>query len=131
MTTVIPPGLDHGNAWFWEAVADHRLCVQRCSDCGTLRYPPGPMCASCQSLAWEAHEVSGRGTVHTWLVSHHPNDPEGDGRIVVLVDLEEGIRIVSNVVDATRDEMAHDIPIELTFRTYGEVTLPQFTLVRS
>ena len=130
MTTPIPPGIDHGNQWFWDGVNEHRLLVQRCSRCGTLRYPSGPMCANCQSLEWEPHEVTGRGTVYAWLVSHHPNDPEGDGRIVVLVDLDEGLRLVSNVVDADITEIDHDVPLQLTFRTYGDVTLPQFEVVR-
>ena len=130
MRTVIPPGIDHGNQWFWEGVARHELLVQRCASCATLRYPSTPMCAHCQSLEWEAQPVAGRGTVHTWIVSHHPNDNDETGRIVVLVHLEEGLRMVSNVVDADPAELDHELPLQLTFRTYGDVTLPQFELVR-
>ena len=129
MQPVIPPTVDRGNMWFWDGVRAHRLLVQRCTSCGVVRYPDAPMCGSCRSLGWEPHPVTGRGTVHTWIVSHHPNQHDG-GRIVVLVDLEEGIRMVSNIVDADPDEIDHDLPLELTFRTYGDVTLPQFTLVR-
>ena len=129
MQSVIPPGIDRGNDWFWAGVAEHRLLIQRCAACGTLRYPESPMCSACQSIEWDTQQAIGRGRVHTWIVAQHPSHP-GDGRIVALVDLEEGLRMVSNVVDFDPDEMDHDLPLELTFRTYGDVTLPQFTVVR-
>jgi uncharacterized protein len=126
---VIRPGIDRGNEWFWEGVGEHRLLIQRCSSCGTLRYPDAPMCGVCQSLEWDTQEAGGRGSVHSWVVSHHPSRYD-ESRIVVLVDLQEGVRIVSNIVDAEVDELRHDLPLELTFRTYGDVTLPQFVIVR-
>jgi len=126
---VIQPSIDRSNDWFWEGVNEHHLLIQRCSSCGNLRYPAAPMCGACQSLEWDTQEATGRGRIHSWIVSHHPTG-QGDSRIVVLVDLEEGVRIVSNVVDAEYDEMDHELPLELTFRTYDDVTLPQFLLVR-
>lgn len=129
-SSVIAPGIDRGTAWFWEGVAAHRLLLQRCASCGTLRGQALPMCASCQSLEWDTQEASGRGTVHTWLVSQHPSDP-GEWRIVALIDLEEGLRIVSNIVDAEPSDVAIGAPVELTFRTYGDVTLHQFVLAGS
>lgn len=129
MPAVIPPGIDHGNAWFWDGVREGRLLVQRCASCGTLRYPNAPMCGRCQSFEWDTQASTGRGTVRTWLVSRHPNGEE-EGRIVVLVDLEEGVRMVSNIVDFDPAEVEEDLPLQLTFRTYGDVVLPQFVVVR-
>jgi uncharacterized protein len=126
---VIRPGIDPANSWFWEGVNGGRLLIQRCTPCGTLRYPDAPMCGVCQSLEWDSQEASGRGRIHSWIVSHHPSRQD-ESRIVVLVDLEEGVRIVSNVVDVEIDELHQDLPLELTFRTYGDVTLPQFLVVR-
>ena len=125
---VIPPGVDRSNDWFWAGVAEGQLLVQRCRGCGALRTPIAPMCGRCQSLEWEAVPAGGRGTIVSWIVSHHPTQADAAPRIVVLVDLEEGVRVVSNVVDADPDGMANDAPVELTFRTYGDVTLPQFRL---
>jgi uncharacterized OB-fold protein len=85
--------------FFWEGVDRGELLAQVCLDCGTLRHPPSPRCARCRSAAWEARALSGRGSIHTWIVSRHPSQPDPDPRVVVLVDLEEGIRLVSNLVD--------------------------------
>jgi uncharacterized OB-fold protein len=96
VTRPIPPVVDRGNQWFWDGVAEHRLLIQRCASCGTLRHPAGPMCGRCQSLDWDVQEAAGGGTVVTWIVSRHPSDPEAEPRTVVLVDLDEGVRIMSN-----------------------------------
>jgi uncharacterized OB-fold protein len=130
MAEVIRPGVDQGNAWFWDGVAQHRFLLQRCTDCGMLRYPAAPMCGACQSLGWDAHEASGRGTVHTWIVSHHPTEDDPEPRIVALVELEEGVRVVSNIVGSDPIEVDNELPVELTFVRYDDVTLPQFQLVR-
>lgn len=123
MTRPIPPVIDRGNQWFWEGVAERRLLIQRCASCGTLRNPAGPMCGRCQSLDWDVQEAAGGGTVVTWIVSRHPSDPEAEPRTVVLVDLDEGVRFVANAVDGP---VANGDRVALTWRTYGDVTLPQF-----
>ena len=130
MPAVIEPAIDHDNRWFWAGVADGKLLLPRCAGCGRLRRPGVPMCGTCHSTATETQEASGRGTVHAWILSQHPTEPDAEPRLVVLVDLEEGIRFVSNLVDADPDEVTNDAPVELCFRTYGDVTLPQFRLAR-
>lgn len=130
MPAVIPPGIDRDNEWFWAGVAEGRLLLQRCASCGLLRRHGVPMCGACHSVTSDTQEASGRGTVHSWIVSHHPTEPDAEPRIVVLVELEEGLRLVSNLVDAEAGEVANDAPVEVCFRTYGDVTLPQFRLVR-
>ena len=128
---MIRPGIDRGNQWFWDGVDRHQLLIQRCASCGTLRMPPAPMCGACQSLDWEAHPAAGRGTIHSWIVSQHPTETDAVPRIVVLVELEEGVRVVSNVIDADPAEVDNELPVELALATYDDVTLPQFRLVRS
>jgi uncharacterized OB-fold protein len=127
---VIPPTLDRGNAWFWDGVAQRKLLLERCGGCGLLRRHGVPMCGACHSTAVETQEASGRGTIHTWIVSKHPTEADADDRIVVLVELEEGLRLVSNLVGASPDEVENEQAVELCFETYGDVTLPQFRLVR-
>jgi uncharacterized OB-fold protein len=127
---VIPPTVDRGNDWFWEGVADRKLLLQRCAGCGLLRRHGSPMCGSCHSVQSDTQESTGRGTIHSWIVSKHPTEPDADDRIVVLVELEEGIRLVSNLVGADPVEVTNEAPVELCFETYGDVTLPQFRLVR-
>ncbi len=126
MPRVIPPSEDPDDVWFWQGVAEGRLLLQQCSDCGTLRHPPVPMCGDCHSLAWHAEPSPGNGSIHSWIVSRHPTLPDDDPRIVVLVDLDEGVRFVANLVDADPAGVANDQRVELCFRTYDGVTLPQF-----
>ena len=126
---MIRPGIDRGNQWFWDGAANHELLLQKCSSCGRVRVPPAPMCGTCQSLDWEVQPASGRGTIHSWVLSHHPTEPDAAPRIVALVELDEGVRIVSNVIDADPVDVDNELPVELTFVTYEDVTLPQFRLV--
>lgn len=111
--------------FFWEGVDQGKLLAQSCSQCGTMRHPPAPMCASCQSVAWEAKELSGRGKVYSWLVSKHPSKPDAAPRTVVLVDLDEGLRLVSNMVDGESVEIGD--PVRLTFGEVRGARLPLFT----
>jgi uncharacterized OB-fold protein len=126
MPLVRQPVTDEDSRFFWDGVQEGRLLVQRCSGCSALRHPPGPMCPECLSLEWEAVEASGRGTVYAWVLSHHPTEPDGDPRVVVLVDLEEGVRLVSNLRDLPWTEVRNDIPVEIFFDDVDGVRLPQF-----
>lgn len=96
----IAPAVSQDTEFFWEATARHKLAVQRCAGCGQLRHPPGPICPNCRSLEWDVAEVSGRGTIFSYMIQHHPPVPGFDQpTVVVMVDLQEGPRIVSNLVD--------------------------------
>jgi uncharacterized OB-fold protein/acyl dehydratase len=96
----IRPPLGHDNAWWWQLVDRGVLPIQKCNGCGKLHHPPRPMCDRCRSTDMGHQAASGRGTVHTYTVIHHPQFPGYDFPIVAaLIDLEEGTRIVSNVVE--------------------------------
>jgi uncharacterized OB-fold protein len=84
------------------------------------------MCPNCGSLEWQLAESCGRGTVLCWIVSHHPTQPDDRPRIVALVELAEGARIVSNLVDLEPDEVRNDMGVELAFREVDGMTLHQF-----
>lgn len=126
MPRVIPPSVEHDDEYFWNGVAEHRLLLQECADCRTLRHPPLPMCGRCHSTAWTTRESAGTGTVHSWVVSRHPAAPTDEGRIVVLVQLDEGVRFVGNLVDTPVEAVVNEMAVCLTFREYDGVTLPQF-----
>jgi uncharacterized OB-fold protein len=113
--------------FFWEGVDRGELLAQRCEGCGTLRHPPQPTCASCGSLAWKAEALSGRGRIYTWLVSRHPSKPDAQPRMMIVVDLEEGLRFVSNLVDA--ENVATGAPVVLEFGEVGGQRLPLFRTV--
>lgn len=126
MPPVIPPTPDRDDDYFWAGVLQQRLLLQRCTACRSLRHPPVPMCARCHSTAWEPSEASGRGTVYSWIVSRHPTEMDAAPRIVVLVQLEEGPRIVCNLGDADAAHVRNDMAVELFFDEIDGVMLPQF-----
>jgi uncharacterized OB-fold protein len=113
--------------FFWAGVDDGRLVAQKCTGCDTLRHPPSPMCANCQSLEWDVQAISGRGRIYSWLISKHPTRPDGEPRTVILIDLEEGLRMVSNLQRADVPEIGASV--ELFFADIAGARLPQFRTV--
>ena len=102
----IRPPMGHDNGWWWELVNQGILPIQSCNGCGELFHPPRPMCQKCRSMELGWIEASGRGAVHTYTVVRHPVFPGYDFPIVAaVIDLEEGTRIVSNVVDCKPDDV--------------------------
>ncbi|QUI35941.1 OB-fold domain-containing protein [Streptomyces alfalfae] len=122
------PVVNRDNAGFWEGVAAHRLLIQRCCGCGAPRFPWLPGCNACGSAEWDTVEASGEGTVHSYVVMHHPPFPAFDPPYAVgLVELAEGVRIVSNVVGVPCDEVRIGMPVRLEFqRVDEELELPVF-----
>jgi uncharacterized OB-fold protein len=86
------------------------------------------MCPQCQSLEWDTVEASGRGTVYSYVINHHPQVPAFEYPLVIaLVELEEGTRLVSNVVDVDPADVHVGMPLEVVFEAVDdELTLPLF-----
>jgi uncharacterized protein len=122
------PIVTDDSAVFWDAAAECRLVAQACADCGRLRHPPRPMCPQCHSLRSVARELSGRGTVYSYSFLHHPQHPAFDYPVVAaLVDLDEGVRLVTNLVDVARDEVRIGLRVGVTFApTAGGAHVPVF-----
>lgn len=127
----LAPSMSPDTEFFWDGVRERRLLVQRCDGCGGLRHPPRPMCPTCHSLSWTAIESSGKGTILSAVVMRHPSYPwfETDP-IVVLVELEEGWRLVSNLVES--EAGAIGATVEVVYEDFeGDLTLPLFRVVGS
>ena len=95
-----------GEEWlaYWEAGRRRELRFQRCLRCGTWRFPPQAMCASCHSLEHEWALASGKARLLSWVVVHPPVLPAWKERtpyVVVLVESEEGCRTMGNLLGAT------------------------------
>jgi uncharacterized OB-fold protein/acyl dehydratase len=122
------PALTQDNRFFFEGAKEHKLLIQRCTNCGTLRHPPRPACANCRSFGWDTLVASGRGTVYSFVVNHYPQVPAFDYPLVVaLIELEEGTRLVANVADITPDSIAIGMPVVATFEAFDDdLTLPVF-----
>lgn len=132
------PVINRDNAGFWEGVARHRLLIQRCGSCARLRFPWLPGCNGCGSPEWDTVEASGEGTVYSYVVMHHPPFPAfavseraaDAGAVpyaVVLVELAEGVRIISQVVGVAHERVWIGMPVRLEFRRVDEeLELPVF-----
>lgn len=112
--------------FFWSGVDAGKLLFQKCDDCGLIRQPPGPMCPNCQSLKWTPHQASGRGVVCAWIVAKHPTQPDDNPRIVALIELEEGVRMISNLERSSQGAARLGLPVEVFFAEVDGAVLPQF-----
>ncbi len=93
------------------------------------------MCPQCGSIDYEWAPASGRGVIHTFTIVHRPTLPAFDGRVpynVIAVQLDEGVFMVSNLVDCRREELRIGLPVEVVFEPLtDEITLPKFRPARN
>ena len=122
------PAMNQDTQFFWDAAAEGRLVIQRCGDCGRLRHPPGPACPYCHSLECKPVEVSGKGKLYSYTVIRNPPAPGFDGpAIVVIVELDEGVRVVSNIggIDPASLRIGERLEVYFVAQEEGW-TAPQF-----
>lgn len=126
------PVVNERNRPFWEAAKRGELRMQRCRACGHIRFPINPVCTKCLSAETEWAQLSGRGTVWARIVYHRPFNPAFADAVpynVVMVQLEEGPRMYSNVVGTPDDRIKVGDPVEVVFDPVtDEVTIPRFRI---
>lgn len=113
------------DAAYWEFCRDRELRIQRCGDCGRFRHPPMPLCPVCRSAKTDWTAVSGEGTVFSYTVAHHPTHPALKGATpyniaVVMLDDADDVRVVSNVIDASPEEMRIGLPVSLVWESTSD-----------
>ncbi|MBI4497700.1 MAG: Zn-ribbon domain-containing OB-fold protein [Chloroflexi bacterium] len=115
---------------FWQGCREGKLLLQRCAACGVVRYPPRPMCPQCTSLESRWVPATGTGTVFSYTVTHQALHPSLVGRtphVIVLVELDEGVRMTSTVLGCTPDQVRIGMPVEVVFHQETDgVILPLF-----
>jgi uncharacterized OB-fold protein len=124
------PTIDPVSKGFWDLANRGRLSVQRCDDCGHRHYPGAPVCPRCLSRQQTWEPVSGRGTLLSWVRFHRaywegfaPDIPY----VVILVGLEEGPMMISNLVGARAEDVPIGAPLEVVFeRATDQINLPKF-----
>ena len=120
---------------YWDALRQRRLTIQACAKCGVKRHYPRPVCDRCHSMEVTWVEASGRGTVHSWTVAHHPFHAGFKGEVpytLVTVDLEEGVRMQAQLKGADGVQIKIGTPVEVRFETATEdLMLPYFVMARA
>ena len=121
----------HGfGAEFYNFCKQHELRFQRCKGCGAWRHVPRDMCAKCGSPQWEWAKSSGKGKVFSWTTVMQPMSPQFADVVPyspVVIELEEGVRMVSWLMDVAPDDISIGLPVEVVFDDVtAEVTLPKF-----
>jgi uncharacterized OB-fold protein len=129
----IRPVENYDSKHFWQGLRDGKLLIQRCESCNTLRHPPQPMCEKCQSLDWSGIESKGLGTIHSYTVMHYPEIPPFDyPNIIVLIDLDEGVRITSQLEGSDPDDINIGSRVTTNIKEVQEgLSLPIFEVIKS
>jgi len=117
---------------FFDGARAGRLMVQKCDSCGRLRFPAHELCSKCNSTASRWVPVSGRGEVFSFNIMHqvyHPGFAAEVPYAVVVVELEEGCKFVSNLLGVKPHEIKCGMPVEVTFEKLSDdVSIPKFRL---
>ena len=118
---------------YWKAAAEHRLELPQCEDCDHRWFPPSRSCPKCLSPRMRWSPVSGRGKVFSFVIYdrvYHPAFAEDVPYVVALVELEEGPRLISNVIGIPPDDVRCEMPVEVVFDDVAEgVAVPKFRVV--
>ena len=115
---------------FWEGCREHEIRMQKCGDCGHLRWPPALLCPNCLSLNTKWVKASGQGRVYSYVIYHVAYDPafkEDLPYVVALVALEEGPHLLTNIVGCDPQAVSCDMDVEVVWDDVTEtVSLPKF-----
>jgi uncharacterized OB-fold protein len=125
-----PSSLTQG---FWTAAREHRFVLQKCNDCGRFRHYPQILCPHCTSAAWTWAPASGQGVVYTYTSTYkafHPAWIDKTPYVVATIELDEGVRIVSDLPqeDMTRVQIGSAVEVFFDDLPGTDITLPRFRL---
>lgn len=117
------------NSPYWEALREGRVQLQRCLDCESWIWPIAPLCQQCWSESYEWQQISGRGTISSWVRYHKPFDAVYADDVpynVIQVDLDVGVRLISNLVTDDETEVRSGLAVQPHF----EAVTPEITLLK-
>ena len=113
---------------YWDGAREGKLLLQRSNATGKAYFPPRPFCPETGSRDVSVFEASGRATLYSYVINHMPTPGFEPPYAIAVVELEEGPRLMANIVDCpqTPEALVLDMPLEVTFEMRGDVALPQF-----
>src|SRR3954449_5155726 len=115
---------------FWDGTTQSELRLQRCDACANVYFPPRPFCPSCASRKVSVFKASGKGKLYSYVINHRPAAPGfTPPYAIAVVELDEGPRLMSNIVDCpqTPEALELDMKLEVAFEKLDDkITLPLF-----
>ncbi|HZP46851.1 MAG TPA: OB-fold domain-containing protein [Candidatus Binataceae bacterium] len=124
------PAVTSLNQPFWEALRRRELRLQRCTRCSRVWFPPSPLCPRCWSREYAWERLSGRGRVNSWVVFHQAYFKSYENDVpynVAEVELAEGPRLLTNLVEVANDQIRAGMAVEVVFDDVTpEITLAKF-----
>ena len=128
------PTVTPETAFFWDGAKAGELRLQRCTPHGHTYFPPRFFCPHCGSRDVAVVKASGRATLHSYIINHMPAPGMVPPFIVAVVELEEGVKMMGNIlgVEQTHEAVQLDMPLEVAFEAVTpEISLPLFRPARS
>lgn len=122
------PAIYPETQFYWDGAKAGKLLLNSCPACDKPYFPPRPFCPTCGSREVEVIEASGRATLHSYIINHLPAPGYEPPFTVAGVMLEEGVKMVTNILDcpAEPEALILDMPLEVTFEARGDLSVPQF-----
>ena len=114
---------------YWEALALEKLVIQRCGACGSWVHYPRIRCSTCLSDQLRWHEVAATGILYAFSVAHHPTAPwfpADPPQVIAVVELGNGVRLSTTIVDADRQQLSIGMAVTGVFEHRDDVTLLHF-----
>jgi uncharacterized OB-fold protein len=118
---------------FWDGAKAGKLLLQRCDECAKVYFPPRPFCPACASRNVAVMQASGKATLYSYVIHHRPVPGFTPPYAIAVVELDEGPRMMTNIVDCpqTPEALVLDMPLEVVFEAQTDtVTLPFFRPVK-
>ena len=121
-----PIAKNRDTAFFWDGMSAGDILIQRCTKCAELRHPPAPLCLKCRCFDWDTQVASGKATLVSFVVMHHPAIPGYDNpNPIGLVELEEGTRLVVGLSGFERAHLKVGLPVQLEVKQLSDdLSLP-------
>ena len=118
---------------YWQAASEHRLALPKCEDCQKFWFPPSRTCPHCLSANFSFQNVSGKGKIFSFVTFHRIYRPAFTNDVpyvVALIELDEGPRLLSNIMSVTHDQVKCEMRVDVVFDDYYEdISIPKFKLV--
>ncbi len=125
------PKINPDNAIFWENCKKKKLVFQKCKNCGKIRWPYSIACPECYSFEYEFIESKGNGKIYSYVIYNVPFDKNFKDKvpyIVAIIELDEGVKFLSNIVDTDFNNLKCEQKVNLFWEKQDEYYIPKFKI---